>query len=296
MGGGTQYPVLTESELKDVTYDFIVIACGAFSLVRERLIYEYDVPSEKIVGFIFEEERFSQKLQSKLSFWLEEEMQRSVLKPFLRDVLLLPPFFAASMWWAEVDREIVKRDFVREQTLSLLASEIKRKKVAGNVAELGVYRGEFSGKINRLFQDRTLYLFDTFSGFDERDLTRETQISNKAEVGSSFRETAVSAVLANMPYPEKCVIKKGYFPETFDLDTERFSLVSIDADLYDPIYQGLQQFYPRLERGGYIMVHDYHNALYEGAKRAVIAYCNAQAISYVPIADFAGSIVITKSV
>ncbi len=37
----------------------------------------------------------------------------------------------------------------------------------GLAAECGVYQGEFSSKMNRCFHDRTLYLFDTFQGFDK---------------------------------------------------------------------------------------------------------------------------------
>jgi len=89
-------------------------------------------------------------------------------------------------------------------------------------------------------------------------------------------------------------IKKGYFPETFDLENEVFAFVSIDADLYDPIKSGLEIFYPRLSKGGYIMVHDYNNIVYGGAMRAVQEYCDKNLISYVPIPDVAGSIIITK--
>lgn len=171
---------------------------------------------------------------------------------------------------------------------------MRRKKISGSTAELGVYRGDFSSKINRLFPDRKLYLFDTFTGFDARDVLRETDIQDRTDVGSSFKNTTVREVLGKMDYPERCVIKKGYFPDTFDLETERFVFVSIDVDLYEPTYEGLCYFYPLLNPGGYIMVHDYHNALYKGAKKAVIDFCDAHAISYIPIADFAGSIIITK--
>ena len=42
---------------------------------------------------------------------------------------------------------------------------------------------------------------------------------------------------------ENCIIKEGYFPETTIGIEEIFSFVSIDVDLYEPMYAGLQFFY-----------------------------------------------------
>lgn len=39
--------------------------------------------------------------------------------------------------------------------------ELIRNNVQGNVAELGAYKGEFAKRLNQLFSDRKLYLFDT---------------------------------------------------------------------------------------------------------------------------------------
>lgn len=52
----------------------------------------------------------------------------------------------------QTESHIVESDFVREQTLALLANEIKRKNVNGDVAELGVFRGHFSKNMNKIFR------------------------------------------------------------------------------------------------------------------------------------------------
>jgi O-methyltransferase len=62
---------------------------------------------------------------------------------------------------------------IRLSTLRLLSEEINEKKVEGNVAELGVYKGYLARELNLLFKDRKLYLFDTFTGFDARDIEYE---------------------------------------------------------------------------------------------------------------------------
>jgi O-methyltransferase len=64
-------------------------------------------------------------------------------------------------------------DYIRYSSLELAALEIKKRGITGAVAELGVFRGDFAARINSVFPERKLYLFDTFAGFDERDIARE---------------------------------------------------------------------------------------------------------------------------
>ncbi|HVX25329.1 MAG TPA: TylF/MycF/NovP-related O-methyltransferase [Parafilimonas sp.] len=182
---------------------------------------------------------------------------------------------------------------MRYTTLELCCTEIRRNNVEGNVAELGVYKGDFAKRINQLFPDKKLYLFDTFEGFDEKDVSTEKQ-SNFSSGEQDFSDTSVELVLRKMKYPNKCVVKKGFFPDSaVDVD-DKFCFVSIDADLYEPILAGLKFFYPRLEPGGYIFVHDFNNDLYKGAKKAVLEFCAASNINYLPIPDSGGSAIILK--
>ena len=109
-----------------------------------------------------------------------------------------------------------------------------------------------------------------------------------------FSDTSVDAVLKKMPYPEQCIVKKGFFPKTAEGVEDSFCFVSIDADLYDPILKGLEFFYPRLEKGGFIFIHDFNNNGYLGAREAVLQFCKANNIGFVPIPDSGGTAIITK--
>ncbi|MEI9974441.1 MAG: TylF/MycF/NovP-related O-methyltransferase [Ignavibacteriota bacterium] len=81
-----------------------------------------------------------------------------------------------------------------------------------------------------------------------------------------FSNTSIELVLSKMAHRQNCIVKPGLFPESaVDCQSEQFSFVSIDADLYTPIYEGLRFFYSRLSPGGYIFVHDYNNLAYQGA-------------------------------
>lgn len=184
-------------------------------------------------------------------------------------------------------------DYIRLSTLELVSNEINTRGLVGNVAELGVYKGKFARYINGYFPDRTLYLFDTFEGFDNRDVAREKK-ENFSSGEQDFSDTSVKAVLELMPFPQQCRPVKGFFPESAAGIEDQFVFASLDADLYEPIYSGLQFFYPRLVKGGFLFVHDYNNDLYKGAGKAVRQFCAEQSIGFMPLPDSGGSAVIAK--
>ncbi|WP_018631233.1 TylF/MycF/NovP-related O-methyltransferase [Niabella aurantiaca] len=183
--------------------------------------------------------------------------------------------------------------YVRISTLELVAEEIRVNNIPGAVAELGVYRGDFAKYMNEAFPDRRLYLFDTFEGFSVEDVVIETK-NNYSPGTQDFSDTTIELVLDKMKYRDNCVIKKGYFPDSIGDLNENFAFVSLDADLYKPIYEGLKYFYPRLSQGGFIFIHDYNNGEYKGAKRAVTEYCKEHRIPFIPICDPWGTAVIAK--
>lgn len=186
-------------------------------------------------------------------------------------------------------------DIVRYGVMELLLEEVKKRGIPGECAELGVYKGMTARYINRMMPEKKLYLFDTFEGFDERDLDGQGMASDRDGL-SMFSDTSVEAVMAIMQYPESCEVRKGYFPETsVGLEDERFCFVSIDCDLYMPTLEGLKYFYPRLSKGGYMMIHDYNNAEFEeGIRRAIDEFREIEDVSLVPIPDLYGSVVISK--
>lgn len=100
-----------------------------------------------------------------------------------------------------------------------------------------------------------------------------------------------------MTYPEKCVVHKGFFPDTIPSEEINYAFVSLDCDLYEPILEGLRYFYPRLNNGGYLFIHDYNQTNYlRGVKQAVHDYENEikQKLCKVPITDVCGTLVVCK--
>lgn len=161
-----------------------------------------------------------------------------------------------------------------------LANEIHRKGIQGAIAELGVDFGDTAKYLNLYYPERTLYLFDTFSGFDSRD--RDASQAKTEELLDCYNvRSNAEQVLDRMFYPETCVIKEGYFPESLNGLEEQFAFVHIDCDLYKPITAGLEYFYPRLNKGGYICVHDYYSLSFPKAKEAVRDFAEKNGLSFV---------------
>ncbi|MBQ2678273.1 MAG: class I SAM-dependent methyltransferase [Firmicutes bacterium] len=185
---------------------------------------------------------------------------------------------------------------LRSRCIKYIIERVLENGVEGAVAELGVYKGDTAWQINALMPERRFYLFDTFEGFDERDVSKEENMSfSKARLGD-FSDTSVESVMKRFIYPRSVIVRKGYFPETAEgLENERFAFVSMDPDLYGPVLAGLRFFYPRLSKGGSIMLHDYNNEQFKGVKTAVREYEKEEGpLSIVPLGDLHGSCVITK--
>lgn len=164
------------------------------------------------------------------------------------------------------------------------------------VAEGGVYQGDFAKEINECFPCSPLYLFDTFEGFDKRDVSVEHSENFSTMQEKHIGNTSIELVLSKMPYRENVIIKRGYFPETASgLADKNFFFVNLDFDLYNPTLEGLRFFYPKLDKYGVILVHDYFNEGYKGVKKAVYDFlqeCDMN-VKMFPIGDHC-SIAIVK--
>jgi O-methyltransferase len=102
----------------------------------------------------------------------------------------------------------------RLATLRMIAGEVRERGIGGAVAELGVYQGALAAEMNRLFPDRSLYLFDTFTGFDGRDVAVEGERRfSRAEAGN-FADTSVEAVRARLPHPERAMSTTTTTPDS----------------------------------------------------------------------------------
>ena len=183
----------------------------------------------------------------------------------------------------------------RAATMRLLAEQIREENIPGDAAELGVFRGDFAALINAAFPDRTIHLFDTFEGFPAEDVeVEQAQGLSRAKAGD-FSETAADMVEQRLPYPERAVFHKGYFPATFDgCEEKTFAFVSVDADLYAPTAAALPRFFDRLSPGGVLLIHDVNSTQFSGAGKAVRDFCAERGLLPMPVCDLHGSVVLRR--
>lgn len=184
-------------------------------------------------------------------------------------------------------------DLARFYMMYLNAKQILSDGVPGDFVELGVYKGNSAKLLADLCvpQQRILYLFDTFSGFDERDLKGVD--SSKIP---QFSDTSISAVKKLVGTTNVRYIK-GFFPESIegtDLPTS-IAFAHIDCDLYQPMIAGLECFYPRLAPGAIMFLHDYSSGEWAGAKIAVDEFFRNRPEKPILMPDKSGTAVIRKA-
>lgn len=139
-----------------------------------------------------------------------------------------------------------------------------QRKLDGDYAEVGVFRGGSARVICEAKGDKRLHLFDTFEGLPE-GAAQDGGVLRKHQYACDL--PSVQSYLADFPnlsYPP------GLFPDSTqdqpELAATRFAFVHCDVDLYEGTKACLEFFYPRLVRGGILVSHDY--SVFRGVKLA----------------------------
>lgn len=194
--------------------------------------------------------------------------------------------------WVERNPRNDRADLARLVMFLENAAVLEREGIAGSLAELGVYKGTTARLLHELLPKRRLWLFDTFEGFDERDLAQERKAAT-----FRFDDTSLEAVLRHVGDTGDVRACKGRFPETAGAvpDDEFFALVHLDADLHQPTADALAFFYPRLAPGGFLIMHDYGSGAWTGVAQAVDAFFATRPESIVRIPDKSGTAIVRRS-
>lgn len=296
-------PILHPSGIRKVDYDLILIAStSSQDIYRQCQEIGLNMDSVFFVYRDFEElkrittEKASRKAEKILGkYWMKGA-------DYHFHVVTDNIYFQQKYCVDDLENTWLKqRDYVRAQTVELLSNEINDNNIEGDIAEFGVYKGEFSRYIRSVFPKKQLYLFDTFDSFREEENEKEVALGRcNASFSEAFKQTSENLVRSIFYEDEleEIHIVKGLFPESLnnypDLEKRRFAFVSLDFDFEDSIYEGLKYVYPRLTEGGYIMLHDYNSKL-TGVKKGVERYEKEirKKMCKVPICDEYGTLVIT---
>ncbi|KKQ27327.1 MAG: hypothetical protein A3H17_04225 [Candidatus Levybacteria bacterium RIFCSPLOWO2_12_FULL_37_14] len=124
-------------------------------------------------------------------------------------------------------------------------------KIKGDLAEVGAYTGGSAKLICEAKGDREVYLFDTFEGLPK---TTKLDTSFKSgEYPASYED--VRNYLKEYSHVH---LIKGIFPKSAEkIKDNKFSFVHLDVDIYTSTKESLKFFYPRMNKGGAIISHDY---------------------------------------
>lgn len=183
-------------------------------------------------------------------------------------------------------------DRVRFYLFNLLFEQIVKEAIPGDLAELGVYKGNTAALLAGFGRatGRRTYLFDTFQGFSPRDIQ-----GIDADKPAEFADTSLASV-QSLVGCEGVEYVVGHFPDSTSAIAGEisFCMVHLDCDLYLPMKAGLEYFYPRLAPGGILVLHDYSSLNWHGAEHAIDEFLADKEERLVPIPDKSGTAVIRK--
>lgn len=218
---------------------------------------------------------------------------------FLPEKSITPVEYQYALENKEISAELKKAslhytDKARYYFFWLQLRYLKKSGVPGAMAELGVYQGETAYLLKLIAPERSLHLFDTFSGFPPQDLLGETGEA-ATYTSKNFSDVSLQEVKSLFTEFNDVYFYPGYFPDSAkNLDENlKFAFVSIDVDLYKPTLEGLRFFYPKLVKGGVMLIHDYTHK-WEGLQKAVNTFLDEVDVASVFIPDRDGTLCIVK--
>lgn len=173
---------------------------------------------------------------------------------------------------------------------------VVRSKVEGAVVECGVWRGGSMMAAARTLIEckdfsRDLYLFDTFAGMappTERDVAIGGQ--SASDLLNSHKKTESDPVwcLATLEQVRNAMSATGYHADRIHYVTgkvedtiplhapPKIALLRLDTDWYESTRHELEHLFPRLVRGGVLIIDDYGH--WKGAREAVDEYLRTNGI------------------
>lgn len=139
--------------------------------------------------------------------------------------------------------------------------------VPGDFIETGVWRGGccilmrgvLAANLNK---DRKVYVADSFAGLPPPKTDIFPQDAGDRHHTISELAVSVDEVKSNFEryglLDDQVVFVKGFFDATLPtLDAGPFALIRLDGDMYESTYIALENLYPKLSPGGFIIVDDY---------------------------------------
>ena len=191
---------------------------------------------------------------------------------------------------------------LRYYSLFQMAEHILKKNLQHDFVECGCWWGHSTWALSKIIQNSNqkinFHIFDSFEGGlselhnKDKNLVRnlsekDTEIQKKQ---FSSDEGFVHNILKEFDFVK---IYKGWIPKRFsEIENKKFQFVHIDVDLYQPTYDSIKFFFPRLVDGGVIVCDDYNFCQFPGAKKAFDYYLEDKKVSLFYESPFGGCLLI----
>ena len=140
--------------------------------------------------------------------------------------------------------------------------------IEGDVIETGVWRGGASIFMRAVLKanvitDKKVGVCDSFEGLPLPEADKYP--ADKGDAHHTFNFCAISkeTVAANFEkyglLDDQVCFVKGYFEDTLaHIPAEKFCLLRLDGDMYSSTIVALEELYPKLSSGGYIIIDDFN--------------------------------------
>jgi O-methyltransferase len=166
----------------------------------------------------------------------------------------------------------------RLDNLRACIETVLREDVPGDLIETGVWRGGASIYMKAVLHahgvgDRAVYACDSFEGLPPPDprypADRGSRWHRKTPLKVSLEEVRANFERYRL-LDDNVKLVKGWFRDTLPgLGDRRWALIRLDGDMYESTLDALENLYPRLSPGGFVIVDDYE---IDACRRAVHDY------------------------
>lgn len=159
----------------------------------------------------------------------------------------------------------------------------KGAKLAGDFVECGVNRGGLSRVIVDYIDfpgtGKKFYLFDTFQGFRQSDITEaEQRVGRYKGAVGGFNECYEAAVEAFRGFNVEIV--RGPVPDTLSqVQIDSVAYLSIDMNCVEPEIAAAEHFWDRMVSGAVLVHDDYGGTRYAEQKHALDAFARRRGVS-----------------
>jgi len=159
----------------------------------------------------------------------------------------------------------------RLNNLQFCIEQVLRVDVPGDFIETGVWRGGaciFMRAALQAYGDitRQVWVADSFEGLPKPDGRYQQDKGDRHWKKSDFLGVSLDQVKANFSryglLDDRVRFLKGWFKDTLPTaPIERLAIIRLDGDMYASTMDSLQNLYPKLSVGGYVIIDDYGEIL-----------------------------------